>query len=171
MQGVSAMFNYLDSSRASAVTPAVGMAGFPMPRWGENSRASSPPSLAIIITEQAAGSEDLQQFVDELFQLDSSSMPELTREGRLRPMAEASLAALIMYYEERSDVGTCERVLEFMRDSWIKIFYQGTAGAPATRAANSMLTKWSGLIKAAFDASNAPLNMRESARRRPSAPS
>jgi len=57
----------------------------------------------------------LQNFIDELFVVSATSLSMLQRGGSLRPMVEASLAALIMYYPERSRKGQADGVAKDAR--------------------------------------------------------
>jgi hypothetical protein len=100
----SALCEYNYVTRA-LLTPGAGvLAGRKPFPWGLLGRGSVPASLWVLLT---AGVTEEQHalFVDTLFRLDSASPPQLRRGGALRPVAHASAASLVMYYEKRKEQG------------------------------------------------------------------
>jgi uncharacterized membrane protein YgcG len=128
----SALYEYIDVTRALLMPGAVVLAGWQPFPWGRLGRGSVPASLRVLLTVGVT-EEQLELFVDTLFTLDSASPPQLRRDGALRPVAHAAAASLVMYYEKRKEQGLMAKVQDRLLVSW-------TAG-PGSRAAAAFASR------------------------------
>lgn len=111
LEKLGALFNYLDAHLAISVTGAQCLAGWPAPPRGELSEGPRAPTLAALVTTDAAR---LSTMADNLFRIDSATPPALRAGGHLRPMIEAALASMLMHYSARVKAGEMTSVLSKM---------------------------------------------------------
>ena len=165
LKGTSALYEYIDASRALAIPGALVLAGWPALPWGQHGAGPSPPSLDALRDVQAPFQKvdmgRLEAVIDALFNIDSRSPPMLGSlqthpargsEGALRPMLRAALAALLMYYDVRIEAGEMQHVhVELHRV--LNETYGPTDGARAGVPV-STIKRWGALIKAKFERDN-----------------
>ena len=165
LKGTSALYEYIDASRALAIPGALVLAGWPALPWGQHSAGPSPPSLDALRDVQAPFQKvdmaRLEAVIDALFNIDSRSPPMLGllqthpargSEGALRPMLRAALAALLMYYDVRVEAGEMQHVhveLHRVLDETYGPTDGARAGVPV-----STIKRWGALIKAKFERDN-----------------
>ena len=97
--------------------------------------------------------DKMQDYIDRLFSLNSSSHSKLLRGGDLRPMMEASLAALLMYFNERVLTGEMRLVIIRMINTHKECF--GSVTDPKVT-----LTSWGSQIQSNFVNQNLHLRAR-----------
>ena len=150
----SAFFEYIDATRAGCMPGSVVLGGWePLP-WGHMGKGPVPPSISVL-EEAGVDMNALEMCIDVLFRLDSATPPMLWRQGSLRPMVHAAFASMVMYFDERKDVGEMHRVLEAMcdalKDSRVRL---DEGAAPA------VFSRWAAALKVQFDLDNLHLKMR-----------
>ena len=133
---------------------AIVLAGFPPLPYGHLGLGPVAPTLSVLVAEHAS-SEELEGFTDALFNLTNKSMPRLCRGGELRPLLHATLASMVMYYEERFVAKEMHTVLAWMQDACTSIL--GITQADA----HTKLITWGRVIKEQFDMDNIRLTGRE----------
>ena len=168
LNGMGAIFEYVDCSRSNCMPSASLLAGWDIgPWWGHRSKGPVPPSLEAIIVVGVDGHQ-LELATDYTFRLDSATPPVLWRkdaqpilgpnlEGRLRPAVRASFASMIMWHEERVPFG---EMLE-ARDALSVGLHQAGWSQVVIPA---LLVEWGSLIRAKFNCDNLHLISRGSER-------
>ena len=102
MKGSSAIWDYVDAAHSVCMAGGVVLAAWPAFPWGQLGRGPSAPSLIVLSTLTVPVTiESLNSTIDTLFNIYSTTAPQLQQGGRLRPMVNASFAAMLMYHEER----------------------------------------------------------------------
>ena len=97
----SAMFEYVDHTRAGCMPGSVVLGGWrPIP-YGQLGMGPKPASLKPL-EDMAVDMAKVNDLIDLLFRLDSASPPMLWCNGHLRPAVEAAFATMVMYFEERA---------------------------------------------------------------------
>ena len=125
--GTSALWEYLDCTRALCIPGATVLAGWPAFPWGNHGMGPSPPSLDAIISP-LLDMEKLEGIVDEVFRLDGATNPVLWKGGDLRPLLHAAFASGVMYFEERTKAGEMPRVQVIPLPVTLKSMYGYSAG-------------------------------------------
>ncbi|KAK3245472.1 hypothetical protein CYMTET_44962 [Cymbomonas tetramitiformis] len=144
--GTSAMWEYLDPSRALCIPGATVLAGWPAFPWGQHGMGPSPPSLDAIISP-LLHMEKLEGIVDKVFRLDNATNPAHWKGGELRPLLHAAFASGVMYFEERTKAGEMPRVQVVLMEA---VHSSGVEGGDA----RSTLIEWGNMIRAKFTIDN-----------------
>ena len=107
--GISALWEYMGASLGLCVPGNLVLAGWKAPLGrgadGELGRGAVVPSLQPL-RDAGIDAKRLDDYADLLFQLHDDMPEQLRKGGSLRPMIEACLASMIMYYEVRSQLFT-----------------------------------------------------------------
>ena len=143
---LSALWEYIGARIALLMPSAVALADWPALPYGQNGRGPANPKLQPVI-HLGVGLELLDLMADELFSFHDASPPMLLQGAPLRPMVRASLATLIMYYEQRFKDKEMHLVLTSMREAYTK-------KVSAVDDAHAALIQWGGEIKRQFDIDN-----------------
>ena len=143
---LSALWEYIGARIALLMPSAVALADWPALPYGQNGRGPANPKLQPVI-HLGVGLELLELMADELFSFHDASPPMLLQGAPLRPMVRASLATLIMYYEQRFKDKEMHLVLTSMREAYTK-------KVSAVDDAHAALIQWGGEIKRQFDIDN-----------------
>ena len=171
----SALFEYVRSRHALSMPGAIIVTGWPPLPWGQLGYGSVPASFKVLLDEVGLTKKQVDEFVDELFFLDSASHPMLRKGGKLRELPCAAAASLIMYYEESVNARPTEMpgVQARLRDIWATTFARRGAaatgsglGAPSvldSPSAHLALVSWGNLIRHNFNRANLHLTSREGA--------
>jgi hypothetical protein len=156
MEGVSTMWHYISATAAMLVPGATILNGWPGLPYGQLGPGAKPPCLDIIVMAGAASMAQLDAFVDVVLQLKPGFVgPELLGQGKLRPMARAMGAMLMMYYQQSYDASEVTKVTTRMRHAMIHVRL-----AANDAEAHQKLVVWATKLKDGFDVSNLHLTMR-----------
>ena len=142
LKQVGSLYDYIDANRAIAVVGGFILAGWPPCPWGRLCEGPKPASLKALV-DTGVDQDDLDHFIDAMFNLDSCSPPMLLCGGSNRPMVEAAFASMIMYHDQRKMAGEVRTVL-------VKLENMLTA---------DKLHSWGATIRTKFDADNIHLKM------------
>ena len=94
--GATSFCEYIDCTLPLTFAPALPLAGWQPPPWGQLCMPPSPPSLLAL---QSIGVmiDALNEAIDQVFRIDSMTTPKLHIGGALRPVVNSSFATLIMH--------------------------------------------------------------------------
>ena len=120
--------------------------------YGQTGKGPAAPSLTPLL--QDVSMEDLETIIDTLFFFSDQTLPRLRIDGDLRPLMHATLATMIMYYEDRAKEDEMGSVLRYMRTAFNKI------GVPG-QDAHVELCKWGKQIHTKFDVDNLRLTAKK----------
>ena len=150
LTSLSALWEYLRARIALLVPGAIVLAGWkPLP-YGQLGKGPVHPTLDALIGVPIS---ELDTMIDALFNLTKYSLPKLCVGGELRPMLHATLATMIMYYEERMGSPLeMAYVLDTMRQSYSII---GVGTDP-----HGKLIEWGKAIRKQFNSDNLHLTQR-----------
>ena len=153
LTNLSALWEYLHARVALCVPGAVVLAGWPSFPYGQNGKGPVHPSLQPLLRAEVP-LKFLEAFADELFSLHDGSPPMLLQGGPCRKMIHATLATLVMYYQDRCKANEASTVLAQMRDSYAKL-------ASKTDDPHTIFVKWGAAIRKRFDLDNLHLTTRQ----------
>jgi len=137
---ISAFFDYVEPNRPYLMCGAVILGGWTSFPWGQCGRGPVPASIDPLLECNNVTSENIENFIDELFHIDFEP-PQFLKSGSLRPVLSHACASLIMYYEDRYRSGEMHDVLKNMRDTWALIFKVDPGSAHDTLISTSSLIK------------------------------
>jgi hypothetical protein len=149
LKGTCSVHEYIDTKMPLCIPGAVVLAGFPPFPWGHLGRGPSAPSLKHL-KSIGVSMVLIVVCIDKLMNIDSSSAPVLQVGGPLRPMVEASFAAMVMYHEERLEAGEY-RTSCLKLEATVKKYYTGINNP------REAVCMWGRHIKQKFAADNARL--------------
>lgn len=149
LTSMTALWEYLRARLALCMPGAVVLSGFPAFPWGQLGKGPQPPTLEALVVG-GVSMERLEEYVDRLFSFHDRTPIMLRKGGELRPMVLATVATLIMYYQERFQAHEMELVLASMRDA------HAAMSMPHVDA-HSILIEWGRAIRARFDVDNVHL--------------
>ena len=113
---ISALFEYIEATRALTMPGCAVLAGWPAPPWGQLGRGPQAASLAPL--DQFVSRQDLNALIDATFDFNPElTSPCLLEGGSVREGVKASYASQLMYFENRLEAGECRFVLVRMRDA------------------------------------------------------
>ena len=144
LTGLCALWEYPRARIALCIPGAVVLAGWPAFPYGQMGKGPVHPSLSALT---GISVETFEPMIDVLFSFCDQTLPKLRVDGELRPMLHATLATMIMYYEERWEAKEMHKVLTFMREAFM------TIAAPGENA-HLKLIEWGRIIKGTFDFQN-----------------
>ena len=121
LTNTSKFYEYLQSHVAMVQPAANVLSNWGPPPFGTLGYGPKAPSLDGLSDEDKGHVRDMIEnlWVNERFPF------YMIRDGSLWPMLESSMAALIMYYEERRLGGEMFVVLEFLRSLWSEVTRPG----------------------------------------------
>lgn len=155
-RGTSALWEYVDSSRALTVPGATILAGWPRQPWGQIGKGPVPPCINVLQDpEWSVDILSLEDMMDDLFRLDSATPPQLAQSGQLRPMVHAAFASMVMYFHERTVANEMHDVRVAMMDA-VKKAKLSNGDAKAT------LHRWGSAIRNKFVVDNMHLTASKS---------
>ena len=137
LTGLSVPWEYLDTHIALTIPGAVALAEWPPFPYGQMGKGPTHPSLQPLIEVKKVTLDFVEAFIDQLFSFHDASPPMLLVDGPCRPMMHATLATLIMYYEERFKANEMTIVLQNMRDAYMEI-------ATASDDVHGIFVDWAG---------------------------
>ena len=152
MTGFSRYHEYIDVNVANCMVPAMVLAGWNSPGWGERSIGPRPASLRAIV-QHGVTMETLDYMIDELFRFHSATPPMLLRDGSLRELPRTSFASLVMYHVERQQAGE----MFFVQ---ARLYDVARSAFPGQDVAN-LLNNWATWVRHEFARDNAHLTARE----------
>ena len=158
--------NYAGVDRAACGTVQRILAGFPPPQWGTTSDGPFSPRIESL-SDIGVDVKELEDFVDELYDIHSASNPDFQRGGRLRAFLHACIASQIMYYCERvvhsatSPSAVCNemRVVCLKMQQCLQDTYLKTGGGSAS-SSDQILKSWGEHIRTDFDRLNLDITTR-----------
>jgi len=163
---ISAFFNYFKDSTAVLVAAGRVNFGWAPPPWGQVGPAPVPASLQPLV-DLGVPMDDLNLFVNYLFNLDKTSLPRLLIGGSLRLMVEASAATLIMYYGECMANSEFPRVQVCLQQAYSHVFQCNSSSSSSSSVGGSAsialptpdaaLVHWGSVIHLEFDRANLPV--------------
>lgn len=141
LTGLSALWEYIGCKLANCIPGAVRLAGFPPFRWGELGKGPMPTSLEPLVVDSVRPvsmsllERILERYADCVLYIDEHQPLQLRQGGNLRPLVLATVATMIMYYEERftaefegGEGGEASKVNQTMRD-----YFQPVMNTPRIR--------------------------------------
>ena len=119
-KSVSAFYECMDMDIAQLMPGAVVLSGWPPIDWGKLGNGPIPASLDAV--SSIVDAYRLDDMADDVFGLNTTSPPMLSRNKALRPAVMAALASLIMYYGDRESRGYMRPVNASLRDAWRRAY-------------------------------------------------
>ena len=153
---LSALWNYLNGRIALCMPGAIVLAGWQALPYGQLGKGPVHPKLTAIT---GVSMEIFEKMIDALFSLSDQSLAALRVGGALRMMLHATLATMLMYYDERFEAGEMHKVATAMRSAYATIAPVGVSNA----AKHSKLIEWGAAIRRQFTVDNLHLRDRLSA--------
>jgi hypothetical protein len=150
--GASSFFEYIDCTLPLTIPPALPLAGWPAPPWGQLCKPPSPPSL-LALQPMGVTVESLDQAIDAVFRLiDPCPTPKIRVGGSLRPVVYGCFAALIMHHKDRIESHEMRHSLTILEALLPRHYIM--IGPEEVRAT---IYKWGNAIRLKYDADNARL--------------
>lgn len=163
LTGLCALWEYLRARIALCMPGAIVLAGWPPLPYGQMGDGPKHPLLAVLVgTSLEVGVlitlERLDKMIDHLFNLCDQSLPKLRIDGELRPMLHATLATMIMYYQERfaAEPQEAPKIGAYMRQAFKAVF--NVTLDVTLDYAHSKLIEWGHTMRRQFDLDNLHLD-------------
>jgi hypothetical protein len=146
LTSMSALWEYLSARAALLVPGATVLAGWKGLPYGQIGAGPALPKLQPVI-DMGVSTERLESMIDKLFSLHDASPPMLLRNGHLRPLMRATLATMVMYYQQRFEAKEMHTVLTAMREAYSAVLSSVTDSHQA-------LIDWGAAILSQFKLDN-----------------
>lgn len=126
---VSTFFRYCNPTHAFCMAASIVLSGYAALPWGHQGKGPVPACLTALVILLCLDMVIVDNMIDDLFRIDSASLPRLHRAGDLRPMVHAAFASMIMYFEERQLNNEMEQVRMYVPHSFLS---DETSDAPSS---------------------------------------
>ena len=146
----SSIISYLDLDRAAMQAAISMLGGWKLKFWGVRCKGPAAESIKPLL-DTGVDETQLNSMIDDVFNINSATLPSLQQNGRLRPAVEASFASLIHYYDLRIEKREMLTVANKLRAAYRRCF----PGSSSALDSAGVLSSWSSIVHVEWAAVNA----------------